>query len=97
MVGVQLEFASAYHRLCGKRVLFPQGFHCTGMPIKACADKLDYELKTYGIPPQFPTKEAEIEVRKRDHVPYLQTRLKDAFEQFAHLHSVPQTTEACPE
>ena len=31
---LQLEFASAYHRLCGKRVLFAQGFHCTGMPIK---------------------------------------------------------------
>ncbi|BDA46666.1 Leucine-tRNA ligase, cytoplasmic [Coccomyxa sp. Obi] len=58
----KLEFASAYHRLCGKRVLFPQGFHCTGMPIKACADKLDYELKTYGVPPQFPAKEAEVEV-----------------------------------
>jgi tRNA synthetases class I (I, L, M and V) len=28
----KLEFASAYHRLCGKRVLFPQGFHCTGAP-----------------------------------------------------------------
>ena len=45
-------------------MLFPQGFHCTGMPIKACADKLDYELKTYGIPPQFPAKDAEVEVRK---------------------------------
>jgi hypothetical protein len=32
--GLQLEFAAAYHRLCGKRVLFGQGFHCTGMPIK---------------------------------------------------------------
>jgi hypothetical protein len=31
---LQLEFAAAYHRLCGKRVLFGQGFHCTGMPIK---------------------------------------------------------------
>ena len=30
----KLEFAAAYHRLCGKNVLFPQGFHCTGMPIK---------------------------------------------------------------
>ena len=30
----KLEFASAYHRLCGKNVLFAQGFHCTGMPIK---------------------------------------------------------------
>lgn len=56
----QLEFASAYHRLCGKRVLFPQGFHCTGMPIKACADKLDHELSTYGCPPQFPMEDDEV-------------------------------------
>ncbi|KAF5826962.1 hypothetical protein DUNSADRAFT_1660 [Dunaliella salina] len=49
----KLEFATAYHRLCGKRVLFPQGFHCTGMPIKACADKLDAELTKYGVPPKF--------------------------------------------
>lgn len=56
----QLEFASAYHRLCGKRVLFPQGFHCTGMPIKACADKLDHELSTYGCPPQFPEEDEEV-------------------------------------
>ena len=32
----KLEFAAAYHRLCGRAVLFPQGFHCTGMPIKVC-------------------------------------------------------------
>ena len=36
----KLEFASAYHRLKGENVLFPFGFHCTGMPIKACADKI---------------------------------------------------------
>jgi len=53
----KLEFATAYHRLCGKRVLFPQGFHCTGMPIKACADKLDAELTKYGVPPKFPDAE----------------------------------------
>lgn len=53
----KLEFAAAYHRLCGKRVLFPQGFHCTGMPIKACADKLSREMKLYGCPPKFPTVE----------------------------------------
>ncbi|KAK9826880.1 hypothetical protein WJX81_003148 [Elliptochloris bilobata] len=53
----KLEFASAYHRLCGKKVLFPQGFHCTGMPIKACADKLDHELSTYGCPPRFPEED----------------------------------------
>eukprot|EP00882_Tetradesmus_deserticola_P006429 GHRQ01006765.1.p1 GENE.GHRQ01006765.1~~GHRQ01006765.1.p1 ORF type:complete len:1052 (+),score=503.60 GHRQ01006765.1:66-3221(+) len=55
----KLEFASAYHRLCGRRVLFGQGFHCTGMPIKACADKLDRELATYGCPPKFPSDEEE--------------------------------------
>ncbi len=31
---LQLVFAAAFHKLDGKRVLFPQGFHCTGMPIK---------------------------------------------------------------
>lgn len=30
----KLEFKCAYERLQGKNVLFPQGFHCTGMPIK---------------------------------------------------------------
>ena len=54
---LQLEFACAYHRLCGKRVLFPQGFHCTGMPIKACADKLNNEIQQYGCPPRFPSGE----------------------------------------
>ena len=37
----KLEFASAYHRLRGRNVLFPFSFYCTGIPIKACADKLD--------------------------------------------------------
>lgn len=27
------------------------------MPIKACADKLQRELETFGYPPQFPTEE----------------------------------------
>lgn len=43
----------------GKKVLFPFGFHCTGMPIKACADKLTREMEIYGCPPKFP-KEVEI-------------------------------------
>ena len=53
----KLEFASAYHRLIGENVLFPQAFHCTGMPIKACADKLKREIDLYGSPPVFPTQE----------------------------------------
>jgi leucyl-tRNA synthetase len=32
----------------GKRALFPQGFHCSGMPIKACADKLAREITMFG-------------------------------------------------
>lgn len=39
------EFAAGYERMRGKTVLFPFGFHCTGMPIKACADKLKHEIK----------------------------------------------------
>lgn len=36
----KIEFAAGYERMLGKRVLFPHGFHCTGMPIKVCAHLL---------------------------------------------------------
>jgi len=52
----------------GKKVLFPFGFHCTGMPIKACADKLKREMETYGYVPKFP-EEIEIMKEKEDDVP----------------------------
>uniref|UniRef100_A0A0K0F9Q7 leucine--tRNA ligase n=1 Tax=Strongyloides venezuelensis TaxID=75913 RepID=A0A0K0F9Q7_STRVS len=51
------EFTLGYQRLLGKKTLFPFGFHCTGMPIKACADKLAREMETYGYPPKFPNEE----------------------------------------
>lgn len=51
------EFAARFQRLLGKRVLFPFGFHCTGMPIAACAEKLQAEVKQFGNPPQFPADE----------------------------------------
>ena len=35
--------------------------HCTGMPIKACADKLKRDMETYGYPPNFPAKEDSVE------------------------------------
>ena len=54
------EFAVRYQRSKGKRVLWPFGFHCTGMPIKACADKLKREMEDYGYPPQFPTVTEEV-------------------------------------
>ncbi|KIV97557.1 leucine-tRNA ligase [Exophiala mesophila] len=44
----KVEFTAGFNRLQGKRVLFPLGFHCTGMPIKACADKLVEDVKKFG-------------------------------------------------
>ncbi|KAL8270891.1 hypothetical protein Esti_005185 [Eimeria stiedai] len=38
------EFQARYFRLRGKNVLWPFAFHCTGMPILACADRLKREI-----------------------------------------------------
>lgn len=59
------EFAVRYQRLKGRRVLWPFGFHCTGMPIKACADKLKRELQDYGYPPKFPADDASAVVQEQ--------------------------------
>jgi leucyl-tRNA synthetase len=50
------DFYSWYKRLCGFNVLFPFGFHCTGMPISAAAKKLAFEFEKYGNPPNFPNE-----------------------------------------
>lgn len=44
----KVEFTAGYARMQGKKVLFPMGFHCTGMPIRACADKLVNEIAMFG-------------------------------------------------
>lgn len=44
----KVEFQAGFERMNGKRALFPMGFHCTGMPIKASADKIKREIEQFG-------------------------------------------------
>ena len=39
------------------------------MPIKACADKLQREIETFGYPPVFPTTEEKVVEEERDVIP----------------------------
>ncbi|EIW72383.1 hypothetical protein TREMEDRAFT_70706 [Tremella mesenterica DSM 1558] len=44
----KMEFAAGFERMRGKNVLFPLGYHATGMPIRASADKLIREMEMFG-------------------------------------------------
>lgn len=44
----KVEFTAGFERMLGKRVLFPLGFHVTGLPIKASADKLAEDVRKFG-------------------------------------------------
>jgi leucyl-tRNA synthetase len=62
------EFSVGFERMRGKRALFPFGFHATGMPIKACADKLTAEIERYGNPPVFPAETDDQPAEKRSEI-----------------------------
>lgn len=44
----KVDFTTRVARAEGKNTLYPQGYHATGMPIKACADKLASEIAIFG-------------------------------------------------
>ncbi|KAH6687483.1 leucyl-tRNA synthetase [Plectosphaerella plurivora] len=44
----KIEFSTGFARMQGRRALFPQGFHCSGMPIKSAADKIKREIELFG-------------------------------------------------
>ncbi|KAF9175744.1 cytosolic leucyl tRNA synthetase [Mortierella sp. AD011] len=60
----KIEFGTGYQRLQGKRALFPLGWHCTGMPIRACADKLAREIEMFGKDFVLPSEPEEPQVEK---------------------------------
>lgn len=65
----KVEFTVQYQRMKGKVGFFPFGFHCTGMPIKASADKLKRELELAKQQP----KEA-VDVDQQEHQAKAETK-----------------------
>jgi len=51
------EFMIRYQKQLGKKVLFPFGFHCTGMPIQAASNRLKREIMKGEISSNQPSAE----------------------------------------
>ncbi|CED82372.1 leucine-trna ligase [Phaffia rhodozyma] len=72
----KIEFATGFQRMLGKRALFPMGLHCTGMPIKAAADKLIREMEMFG--PEFEGYDPENPVPQASAAPPPANKVSDA-------------------
>jgi leucyl-tRNA synthetase len=79
------EFMSRYQRLQGKNVLFPFGFHCTGMPIAAAANRVKREMEEL-------KKKSPEEVEA--HRQALEKKLKDEAERIAAAKDNPKAAES---
>lgn len=60
----KVEFMVGWERMQGKRVLWPQGYHCTGLPIKASADKIAKEIKLFGQEFENYNEDEEVAIEK---------------------------------
>ena len=75
------EFTAGFNRMQGKRTLFPLGYHCTGMPIKAASDKLAAEVARFGQ--NFEKYEEEEAASAADYIPApTQAQTKDDVTKF---------------
>lgn len=54
------EIQARFRRLEGENVLFPQAFHCTGMPIQAAAGRLKKELEENWVSDKGGMKQSDI-------------------------------------
>ena len=82
----KVEFSTGFERMNGKRALFPLGFHCTGMPIKASADKIKREIEEFGedfsgAPAEDVEEQPKEKVKRDDVTKFSATKSKAAAKQ----------------
>ena len=81
----KVEFYARYKRLKGFNVLFPFGFHCTGMPICAAAKKLEAELANDGL-----DKLVELASSRKEKDPEYKLRKMTQFEILLSCYIEPE-------
>lgn len=79
------EFTARFKRLKGYNVLFPFGFHVTGMPICAAAKKLEEELKSDGLEALI-----KLSASRKEHDPKFEKRKMTQFEILQSCYIPPE-------